>query len=218
MDGRQIRRGVLGFVLAYALFLALWPLVRPLYAPLFRAGAEFVLGVVDPFDGEIVVRFDPGGGGALAEDMPRMDTIVRLQHQRLPGSEGHAGASSFFHGYHPTAVLLALFAGATPLPWRRRLRRLAPALVLVYAFVALRCLVGVVYTYSCSNIEGRPALELSPAAARALFWCWHFLWEEPLSTYLVPLLAWGLCVFTVRSPAPAPAAEPPRGAAPRGAA
>src|SRR5262245_61518296 len=177
----------------YGLLLLLWPVVRFAYAPLFRAGAEFALGVADPFHGEIRVRFDPENGPAQNEDMPHLDSRLRLQHREMPGADALSWASSFFHGYQPTAVLLALFLGATPLAWKLRRWRLLWAALALHAFLALRCFAGVFYIYSKSTIAGRPALDLSPGEARAVYWIWHFLCEEPCANYVVPILIWLLC-------------------------
>jgi hypothetical protein len=198
MDLRELRRRTLIFVLAYLLALAPWPLLRHVYAPLFRAGAEFALGVIDPFHGEVRVLFDPAiENDPVAKDMPGMDTRVRLQHRSYSG-EGLAGASSFFHAYHPTAVLLALFV-ATPLSWRVLRWRFLWAALLLHAFIALRCVIGAYTVFASSAIGGAPAVALNHFQERVLHWTWHFAWEEPVATYLVPLLCWGLCVYGARS-------------------
>src|SRR5262245_2353611 len=201
MDLGLLRRRTLLFVLVYVLALAAWPLVRPLYVPVFRAGAELAVGIVDPFGGEVRVLFDAAlPDDPLAKDMPAMDTRVRLQHLRYSGGEALAGASSFFHGYHPTIVLVALFL-ATPMGWRSRRWRFLWAALLLHGFIALRCVVGAYAAFAASTIGGQPAVALSPFEQRALYWIRHAFWEEPVATYLVPLLCWGLCAFVGRSAA-----------------
>jgi hypothetical protein len=209
MDLGLLRRRTLLFVLAYVLLLAAWPLVRPLYVPAFRAGAELAVGIIDPFGGEVRVLFDPAlPDDPVAKDMPGMDTRVRLQHLRYSGGEALAGASSFFHGYHPTIVLVALFL-ATPMSWRSRRWRFLWAVLLLTAFIALRCVVGAYSAFAASTIGGEPAVALTPFQQRALYWARHVLWEEPVATYVVPLLCWGLCAFAGRSVA-TDAARPAR--------
>ena len=193
-----VKHGLLA-LLVYALLLLAWPLVRLAYRPLFQAAGEFLFAVADPFGGEIRVRLESSSDSALAKDTPHMDTLVHLQHRRFAGADSLAAASSFFHGYQPTAFLLALFLGATNLSWSLRRKRLLWALVLLQIFVGLRLYVGVFYAYARSQIDGRPAIELSAGASRCLFWLWHFTWAEPIATYVVPLTIWALFAFAERT-------------------
>jgi hypothetical protein len=205
-DSRTTVRRALAFLGVYLALLLTWPLVRPLYAPAFRTGAEVAVGTADPFSGEIRVHVDPAvaeENEVLAEDVPGMDTVMRLEHLRLRGAEGLTGVSVFFHGWHPTAVLLALFLGATTLPWPRRRPRLLVALLLLHGFLALRLVTGAYWTFARSTIDGHPVREFSPLIGKLLYWFWHFVWEEPFATYLVPLLIWGVCVFGARMDGPA---------------
>lgn len=176
-----------------------WPLVRPAYAPVFRAAGQFAVGVLDPLPGPIEARFEPASGGALAVDLVRMDTLVRLRHGELEGADAAFGASSFFHGYLPTTVLLALFAAMAARPWRWPGMPLVWALLGLHLFLALRCVLAVLYAYSKSTLDGRPLLDLGPTSLRVLRLIWHFGWEEMLANYLVPLVVFGLCVFGPRS-------------------
>lgn len=203
LDARALGKRVLLALGAALLLLAPWPLVRTVYAPAFRTLAQLAVNVADPLPGAIETRFEPGTGGVLAVDMARMDTVVRLRHRDLAGADASFGASSFFHGYLPTAVLLALFAAATPLPWRARRAPLVRALVLLHLFFALRCVLATYYACTKCNIDGRPLVDLGPAAARVLFLGWHFAWEEAFTNYLVPILLWAVCVFGPRPPAEA---------------
>ncbi len=184
-------------VSVYAGLLAIWPLVRPLYRPCFQAVGGFLLGVVDPFE-DVRVLLEPRSTGTVEDqderrvehDTPHMDTLVLLVHRRLSGKPSLTGASSFFHGYHPTAVCIALFAGG--LSSRAGRRRLLWGLLALHAFIALRLLIGVTYAYGLSTVGGRPALDLSPFLSRCLFWARHFAMVEPLTTYVVPLAIWAL--------------------------
>lgn len=199
MDARALWKRVLLATLAHLVLLALWPLVRVVYAPLFRTLAQFTLTLVDPLPGPIDVHFEPGSGGPLAEDVVNMDTIGSIKHRELEGEAASFGASSFFNAYYPTSVLLALFAAATPLAWRARRAPLTWALLLLHVFLAARCALAAYYCYSKCTIDGRPALDLSPSGVRALHLLWHFVWDEMLTNYLVPLGIWSLCVFAPRS-------------------
>jgi hypothetical protein len=192
------------FLLALALFgllLAAWPLCAWAYRPLFRAGGQFLLGVVAPLE-DVRVRFVPGSGGAIARDTVRMDTLILLEHRTLRGPPAQIPASAFFHAYQPTAILLALFLGATSLPWKARRRALLLALVVLHVFIGLRLVVPVLYAYTGQNVDGRPLVELSPLALRCLYWTKHFVWVEPAMTYLVPVTLWAACVFRRRPIAP----------------
>jgi hypothetical protein len=202
-DARAVTKRALAALAAHLALLALWPLLRPGYAPAFRALARFAMTVVDPLPGAVVVSFRPGSGGQLAGDVVRMDTVAHFRHRDLAGEVDSFGVSSFYHGYLPTSVVLALFAAATPLAWRRRRAPFLWALVLLHVFLGARCIVAVYYAYSKCSIDGQPLLELGPAAARALFLARHFAFHEMWTNYLVPLVIWGLCAFGPRSRASA---------------
>src|SRR5262245_14841496 len=133
--------------------LGAWPLVRAAYAPFFRGLAQFAVGVLDPLPGPIEARFEPGSDPKLAVDLLRMDTIVHLRHREMEGADATFGASSFFHGYLPTTVLLALFAAAGPRTWRALRKPLLVALLGLQVFVALRCVLAVLYAYSKSSVD-----------------------------------------------------------------
>ncbi len=199
MSARALWKYALVATLLHLVLLALWPVVRGGYAPAFRASAELAVNVVDPLPGPIAVHFEPGAGGTLAVDLVRMDTIVRLRHRDLQGTDATFGASSFFHAYLPTTVLLALFGAATAQPWRARKWPLVWALLLLHLFIVFRCVLAVFYTHSKSTIDGQPVLELGPTGRRILHLVWHFGWDEMLAEYLVPLLIFGLCMFGPRS-------------------
>jgi len=199
MSARELWKQALLATLLHLVMLALWPLLRPGYAPAFRAMAQLAVNVVDPLPGPIETRFEPGSGGEFAVDMVRMDTLVRLRHEDMEGGDASFGASSFFHGYLPTTVLLALFGTTTVRHWRARRKPLVWALVLLHLLLAFRTLLAVYYAYSKSTIEGRPVLDLGPLSLRILYFVWHFAWEEMLANYLVPLVVFGLCMFGPRS-------------------
>lgn len=181
----------------YALLLGAWPLVAWAYRPAFRAAGEFLFGAFG-FLEDVRVEFEPGSGGAIARDTPHMDTLILLEHKVLVGPPAKIPASAFFHAYHPTAVLLALFLGATTLDWRRRRARLVGALLLLHLFIALRLSIAVLYAYRLSNAEGRPMLEIAPATERFLYWMKHLLWVEPATTYLAPASIWALLALGAR--------------------
>jgi len=197
LDARALLKPALLATLVHLALLALWPLVRPVYAPVFRALAQFAVNVVDPLPGPIEARFAPGEGGVLATDLVRVDTFVKLRHRDMQGADATMGASSFFHAWLPTTVLVALFASALGRTWRKK--PLLIGLLLLHAFFAARCVLAVYYAYSRSSIEGRPAVELGPTSTRLLHLVWHFGWEEMFANYLVPLLIFGVCVFEPRS-------------------
>lgn len=199
MDPSVLWRRALLAALAYLGLLLAWLAVRPLYAPAFRALAEWAVGFIDPLPGPIDAHFEPASGGVLAVGLEQMDTAVYLRHRELSGADASFGASSFFHGYVPTSVLLALFAAATPLAWRVRRRRLAWGLVLVHVFIVLRLSVAVFHCLTKSVVDGRPLVVLGATGTRLLHLAWHFTFGETLANYLVPILIWSLCVFGPRS-------------------
>src|SRR5262245_14421980 len=128
------KRALAAALVHFALLLS-FPAVRWGYAPFFRTFGELAVRAIDPLPGPIDARFEPGSGGPLAEDLVAMDTVVQLQHREFTGA-GSFGASSFYHGYWPTSVLIALFLVATPRPLRRT--ALVLAFALLHAFIAAR--------------------------------------------------------------------------------
>ena len=197
-------RRVLLALLAHLALLALWPLARPAYAPLWRAGMQVATGVLDPLPGAIEVRFEPGGGGLLAQDIVRMDTVVSLRPREFQGEPALFGASSFFHGYAPTTVLLGLLA-ATFRFWRGRRAPLVLSFVLLHLWLALRCVPSLLHCYAQCTVDGRSPLGLGPFGERVLFMLRYFNWIEALPNYLIPLGIVALCVFGPRSSVVAPA-------------
>ena len=195
--GALARRALLA-VLVHAVLVLAWPLVRPVYAPAYRTLGQEALGVISPWPAPLRVRLVPGTSSELATDQVGADTTARLEHRELKGA-GAFGVSTFFHGWHPTSVLLALFLAATPLDWRARRRPLLWALLWLHLFLLARLVVAVTYTCALTSIEGRPLIALSPAGLRALRMAWHFVWGEVLTNYLGALVVWSLCVFDRRS-------------------
>jgi hypothetical protein len=198
MDPRALWKRALWAVLVHAALVLAWPLARPLYAPAYRALENLGVSLVDPLPGPIEVRFEPGTDPLLEIDLIGMDTIVTLRHREMNGA-GRFGASSFFHAYFPTSVLVALFLVATPLAWRARLVPFLIAFVLLHLFLLARGYVAILYCHAQSTLEGRPLMPLSPAGLRALQLAWHFAWNEMFTNYLVPLALWGVCVFKPRA-------------------
>lgn len=199
MDARGLWKRALLVLGVHLALLAVWPLVRPVYAPLFRSLGQFAVGLVDPLPGPIDIVFEPGSGGLLGASLPGMDTVVYLRHGELEGPDASFGASSYFHAWEPTAALLAMLAGATPLAsWKRRWR-LVGAFALLHLFFTLRCAVAAFYCYSKCDVDGTPLVALGPALQRALHLGWHFVFGEAFTNYLVPLTLWAACVFQPRS-------------------
>jgi len=207
---RALVRGALWTVAVHVGLLALWPLVRLGYAPLARALAQLGCALVDPLPGHIDILFVPGAGGQLAKDVVLMDTVVKLlPHGADDSLAAVFGASTFFHGWYPITVLLALFAAATPLPWRARRRPFLWALLALHLALLARLMPSILYCYSVCTIDGRPALELGAPVQRALYLLRHVTWLEVTPNYLVPLLIFGVCVFGPRSVTGVARRDPP---------
>lgn len=200
LEPRALARGAGRVLVAHLLLLALWPALRYAYAPAYRELAQLGMSMLDPLPGKIDVTFTPGAGGLLARDLVAMDTVVSLT-PRAPGAiPATFGGSSFFHGWAPTSVLLALFVGGVPLPWKRKRSALLWALVLLHLGLLARILPSVFYCYSQCTIDGVPALGLGPAGQRLLFLARNATWVEVFPNYLGPLLLYGVCVFGPTSP------------------
>lgn len=198
--GSWARRAGLALLVHAALLLS-WPLLRPLYAPAFRGVGQQALTVLSPGPAWLRVRLVAGADPAVAMDQIAPDTTVRLEHREMKGT-GAFGASSLFHGWLPTSVLLALFLAATPLPWRARRAPLLWALAWLHLFLLARLVVSIAHACAQLTVEGQPLWPLSTGAERALRLAWHFAWSEMFANYLAPLAIWSLCVFDRRSSRP----------------
>lgn len=200
LEPRTLGKRALLAALLHLGLLALWPLVGLAYAQAYRELAQLGLAMIDPLPGKIDVLFEPGSGGLLAKDLVLMDTEVQLLPRGVGAEPATFGASSFFHGYYPTTVLLAIFAAAE-LSWRARRKPLLWALLLLHLGLLVRCLPAVYWCYAQCTIDGRPALALGTAGLRTLHLLRNATWVEVFPNYLVPLLLFALCVFGPHSSA-----------------
>lgn len=202
LGARELARfGLLALAVHIALLVA-WPLVARLYAPAYRGLSQYLVAVIDPLPGSIEIRFEPGSDGPLAVDLVRMDTVVSLRPRSVAGEPATFGASSFFHAYLPTAVLLALFAGTFRI-WRGRRAPILWALAGLHLVLVLRALPAIFLCYSKCTIDGRSPLGLGAFGERALYMLRYLSWVEMVPNYLVPVLLFVACLFGGRSSAPA---------------
>ncbi|MFQ5416170.1 MAG: hypothetical protein ACE5FL_03870 [Myxococcota bacterium] len=128
-------RFLLRFAVIYALLLAPWPGRDDAYGDFYRDAMRELLGVRDPGRS---VRFRKLDSRETAADpIWKADTgiVIRIQPQGGAAPVLYPQVrSSFYTGYAPTALLLALIL-ATPMTRSRRAVALVIGAVLVHAFV-----------------------------------------------------------------------------------
>ncbi len=167
----------------YALFVVHWPGITDGYRWMFRQAGNALFYRVGHAS---VVRFEKIDGGSEGKD-----TRVMLQNRR----DGRAGAleiRSLYFGYRPTVFLAALIL-ATPIPWRRRGRALAWGLICATLFVGLRLWLRVTDAFCDPNMLG--LYEVSALWRSLLHGAMLVVSLAPATTYLAPLVLWGLVTF-----------------------
>jgi hypothetical protein len=181
------------FLFVFVILMAPLPGLARAYGACFRAGCN-VLFARFGSDGSVRCRPSVSGG-------PENDLACTLVNRRTGAEYTFAGGSRL-QGYKPTAFILALTL-ATPIPWRRRIRAVLWASLLVNVYVAVRMAVFLLVAFSGDN-------------SLALFTPGPF-WKGVL-TYLnwvvvvsyagwlvLPLLIWLVVVCACRQWRPAPA-------------
>lgn len=181
---RRVARFLLLLVVIYALLVAPWPGLAKGYATLFRAAGEYLFGSIGS---EGWASFEPLAVGEGIED-----TAITLTHERVPGRGGQILISSWYTGYVPTAVVVALVL-ATPIRWPRKWKALLWALLLIHVFVALR--LGLpIYRGFCLDDEFRQ-FSLSPLQLKVLEQTIAALRRAPASLFVVPVFIWIAVTF-----------------------
>jgi len=170
-------------VVLYALFVVPWPGVSDGYRWLFReAGTALFYRVGHP----AVVRFEKLDRGAEGKD-----TLVRLENRKNGQATGIELRSLYF-GYRPTVFALALIL-ATPIPWSRRRLALVMGLALAVLFTALRLWLCITNAYCDPHMLALYDIgELWRSLLKAVTLIISF---APATTYLAPLVIWGLVTF-----------------------
>jgi len=170
-------------VVLYALLVVRWPGVSDAYRWVFRQAGNTMFYRVGAAS---IVRFEKMERGAEGKD-----TRVMLENRR----DGKAGAleiRSLYFGYRPMVFVIALIL-ATPIPWGRRGRALVWGLICVTLFVGLRLWLRVTDAYCDPQMLG--LYHISPFWRSLLHGVMAVLSLAPATTYLVPLIIWGLVSF-----------------------
>ncbi len=127
---RPLTRFLVQVLLLYALLMVPWPGVAAAYGFLYR-GAAIILFSTIGARGEVDFRPREHGTGGH-------DTTVTLVNRREDYlTRQSMTISTRYHGYAPTALLVAL-ALATPIPWPRRRRLLLWGFLFVQVYVVIR--------------------------------------------------------------------------------
>lgn len=189
---REVGRRLARTLGALALLVLAWPVVRYPYRPTY---AQLGAAAVNLVGSDITVVPEARTGGAIAKDTPRMDTVFHFDHRVYGRGGGKLPASSFYHAYLPTAILLALTWGAGSGSLRGKKKVLIVSLLVLHAFLVLRLSSAVALQLSASKVDGVPVLELGAWGSKALRYAKDLLWDNAISTILVPVLIWGFFAF-----------------------
>jgi len=192
LSKKEVGRRLARTLVALAVLLALWPLLRYPYRPTYAALGAAAVNLVGS---DITVVPEAETGGAIAKDTPRMDTVFHFDHKEYGRGGGMIPASSFYHAYLPTAILLALTWGAGSASRHGKKKVLIVSLLVLHAFLVLRLSSAVALQLSVSNVDGVPVLALNEWGSKALRYVKDLLWDNAISTILVPILIWGFFAF-----------------------
>lgn len=166
----------------YAAFLALWPVWQEAYGRGYARAGQWLY---HSFGRDGQVRF------RRLETGDAFDVDATLGNRRTRQTV-ELQLSSRYGGYELAALESALIL-ATPIPWRRRLRALPFALLLVHLFMAL--VLGLVLTSAFSNGDPVAVVQLPGPIKFLLGLATQNLAVMYTLPYVVALFVWGLTVF-----------------------
>jgi len=188
----QVKRSLLRTLLVLAGFVAAWPVVRHVYRPAY---AELGAAAVNLVGTDITIVPEAQTGGTIARDTPLMDTVFHFDHKTYGRGGGAIPASSFYHAYLPTAILVALMWGARRGNLGSKKKVLILALLALHVFLVLRLSSAVALQLAASTVDGAPVLALGEWSSRTLRYVKDLFWDNAISTILVPILIWALFAF-----------------------
>lgn len=187
--------------LALLILVGIWPVVSFVYRPTYSfLGAA----VVNLIGSDITVAPEAQDDGPIAKDTPRMDTVFHFDHKVYGRGGGAIPVSTFYHGYLPTAILLALMWGATPGSFSSKKKVLIFTLLILHAFLALRLFTAVAAQLNESTVDGVPVLDLGTWGREILLNLKDVFWDNLAISVVVPVVIWGFFAFDKRlEPTPA---------------
>ncbi len=188
-----IRRVVGRLLLAfgfYALLMAPWPGLAEGYARGYQVGATWIFE--SRFSGAAVRlvplerRVDRHVAGRKV-----WDTEVHLLNKQARAG-GRFSISSWYSGYMPTVLFLALLA-ATPSAWRRRAWALAFGMLLLHVWMVLQ--LGAAIVNEFCRAPPPAVFDLGPFWRDALAFYTNTFVKSVLPPFIVPVVVWALVAF-----------------------
>jgi hypothetical protein len=173
----------------YGVLIVPWPGVRDLYASYFRG---FNGALLSKNNGNQLVRFEKAAPPAA------LDTAIEVAGRADRDADGRLhglmlAMDSRGVGWIPTALALALIL-STPVPWRRRIKALAPGMAAVHAYIVVTVWI---FVWNESNGAGVRAASMQMPV-------WHRITdglEEALVTQVgasvvIPVVVWFFVMFS----------------------
>ena len=188
----QVKRSLRRILLVLAGCVVVWPVVRYAYRPVY---AELGAAAVNLIGTDITVVPEHQTEGEIARDTPLMDTVFHFDHKLYGRGGGAIPASSFYHAYLPTAILVAFMWGAREGTLRSKRKALLLALLVLHVFLVLRLSSAVTLQLAASTVDEKPVLALGEWSSKALRYVKDLFWDNAISTILVPILVWALFAF-----------------------
>ncbi len=188
----RAKRSLKRTLLALLVLIVIWPALRYAYRPTY---AWLGAAAVNLVGSNIIVVPEAESGGAIAHDTPLMDTVFHFDHKVYGRGGGAIPASSFYHAYFPTAILLALIWGARDGDLRSKKKVLIATLLALHIFLVLRLSTAVAMQLNASVVDDEAVLELSAWSAKALRYTKDLFWDNAISTILFPIAIWAFFAF-----------------------
>ncbi|MAB79278.1 MAG: hypothetical protein CMJ89_07985 [Planctomycetes bacterium] len=181
--------------LALVILVVIWPVVSFVYRPTYSFLGAAVVNLVGS---DITVVPEAQEGGSIAKDTPRMDTVFHFDHKVYGRGGGAIPVSTFYHGYLPTAILLALMYGATAGSFASKKKVLILTLLILHAFLAFRLFMAVAAQLNASTVDGMPVLDLGTWGRKILLNVKDVFWDNLAVSVVVPVVIWGFFAFNKR--------------------
>jgi hypothetical protein len=172
------------FAVIDALLLIVWPLASTAYRGSFRTIGEIAFAEMCG----AVIHLEATPHEQEESRRPVKDIVFVIEN-RAASAIGRINGSTYYTGYVPTALICAIVL-ATPLPCRRRLRTLLFALLFIHAFIGLR--VWLLLLSALNNSGPLSTFSLGRVGDSALSFVAELLAVAPSTTFIAPLLIWGL--------------------------
>lgn len=191
---KRITLAVIVFAASYAAMLFAWRSVGDAYAGAFRGvGNRVFRQLGDSGDARFYARSMVASFGVPASVAG--DVVLILRNHRTAAARPPLLLESFYYGYLPTIVFVALLV-ATPSPAGRRILAMGIGLLVVHGVIAFRVWLFIVSELSAGDAVTAYRL---PALVRGLVEAGvHALVFPPASGYVLALFVWLAVAFRLR--------------------